>query len=178
MREWFVTATCVAALACASSAIAQPALGADNRPIQTPTDAASYVDEAFAADAFEVTSSKMALSRSKTPAVRDLAERMIDSGTMTTNALLAAADEANVPPPSSPSRDNVKGAMMDALTQTSGRDFDDTYIAQLRRIQQEQLALHQRFAAEGDNDILRDYAVDTAARVADQLDDVNTLPRR
>ena len=120
----------------------------------------------------------MALSRSKTPAVRDLAERMIDSGTMTTNALLAAADEANVPPPSSPSGDNVKGAMMDALTQTSGRDFDDTYIAQQRRIQQEQLALHQRFAAEGDNDILRDYAVDTAARVADQLDDVNTLPRR
>ena len=44
MREWFVTATCVAALACASSAIAQPALGADNRPIQTPTDAASYLE--------------------------------------------------------------------------------------------------------------------------------------
>jgi len=74
--------------------------------------------------------------------------------------------------------DDVKGAMMDALTQTSGKDFDDTYIAQQRRIQQEQLALHQRYAADGDNDILRDYAVDTAARAADQLDEVNNLPRR
>ena len=178
MRGWFVTAASVAALACASSALAQPVLSTANRPTQTPTDAASYADEAFAADAFEVTSSRLALSRSKDPAVRDLAERMIDSGTMTTNALLAAAEEANVPPPSSPSGDNVKGAMMDALTQTSGKDFDDTYIAQQRRIQQEQLALHQSYAADGDNDILRDYAVDTAARAADQLDEVNTLPRR
>lgn len=178
MRGWFITAACVAALACAGSAIAQPVLSAANRPTQTPTDAASYVDEAFAADAFEVTSSKLALSRSRNPAVRDLAERLIDSGTMTTNALLAAADEANVPPPTSPSGDNVKGAMMDALTQTSGKDFDDTYIAQQRRIQQESLALHQRYATDGDDGILRDYAVDTAARVADQLDDVNTLPRR
>ena len=178
MRGWLVTATSVAALACASSALAQPVLSAANRPTQTPTDAPSYVDEAFAADAFEVTSSKLALSRSRDPAVRDLAERMIDDGTMTTNALLAAAEEANVPPPTSASSDDVKGAMMDALTQTSGKDFDDTYIAQQRRIQQEQLALHQRYAADGDNDILRDYAVDTAARAADQLDEVNNLPRR
>jgi putative membrane protein len=178
MRGWFVTAASLAALACAGSALAQPVLSTANRPTQTPTDAVSYVDEAFAADAFEVTSSKLALSRSKDAAVRDLAERMIDSGTMTTNALLAAAEEANVPPPSSPSGDKVKGAMMDALTQTTGKDFDDTYIAQQRRIQQESLALHQRYAADGDNDILRDYAVDTAARAADQLDDVNNLPRR
>lgn len=178
MRACIIAAASVAALACAGAAIAQPVLGAANRPVQTPTDAPSYVDEAFAADAFEVTSSKLALSRSKTPAVRELAERMIDSGTMTTGALLAAAEAANVPPPSSPSGDMVKGAMMDALTQTSGKDFDDTYIAQQRRIQQEQLALHQRYAAEGDNDILRDYAVDTAARVADQLEDVNHLPGR
>ncbi|WP_340645114.1 DUF4142 domain-containing protein [Phenylobacterium sp.] len=178
MRGWFVTATCVAALACAGTAIAQPLLSTANRPTPTPTDAASYVDEAFAADAFEVTSSKLALARSKNPAVRDLAERLIDSGTMTTNALLTAADEANVPPPSSPSGDDVKSAMMDALTHKSGKDFDDAYIAQQRRIQQESLALHQRYAAEGDNDILRDYAVDTAARAADQLDDVNNLPGR
>ena len=178
MRACFIAAASVAVLACAGAAIAQPVLGAANRPTPTPTDAASYVDEAIAVDAFEVTSSKLALSRSKTPAVRDLAERLIDSGTMTTSALLAAAEAANVPPPSSPSGDMVKGAMMDALTQTSGKDFDDTYIAQQRRIQQESLALHQRYAAEGDNDILRDHAVDTAARVADQLEDVNSLPGR
>lgn len=133
------------------------------------------MDEAFAADAFEVTASRLALSRSRDPAVRDLAQHVIDDAAMTTNALLAAAEEANAPPPASASGDDVKGAMLDALPQTTGRDFDDAYIAQQRRIHQEQLALHQRFAADGDNDILRDYAVDTAARVADQLEAVNNI---
>lgn len=178
MRAWFVAAASIAALAAASPSLAQPSLGPADRPAPTPTDAASYVDEAFAADAFEVTASRLALARSRNPAVRELAQHMIDDAEMTTNALLTAAETANVPPPTSPSGDMTKGAQMDALTQTTGRDFDDTYLAQQRRAQQEALALHQRYAAEGDNDILRDYAVDTAARVADQLDAVNNLPGR
>ncbi|MFD3263781.1 DUF4142 domain-containing protein [Phenylobacterium ferrooxidans] len=177
MRGWFVAAASVATLISAAPALAQSRIGVADRPAPTPTDAPSYVDEAFAADAFEVASSRLALSRSRSPAVRALAQHVIDDAAMTTNALLAAAEEANVPPPASASGDNVKGAMLDALTQTSGRDFDDTYIAQQRRIHQEQLALHQRFAADGDSDILRDYAVDTAARAADQLDAVNDLRR-
>lgn len=175
MRGWFVAAASVATLVSAAPALAQSRIGVADRPAPTPTDAPSYVDEAFAADAFEVTASRLALSRSRNPAVRDLAQHVIDDAAMTTNALLAAAEEANVPPPASASGDDVKGAMLDALTQTTGRDFDDAYIAQQRRIQQEQLALHQRFAADGDSDILRDYAVDTAARAADQLEAVNNV---
>ncbi|MES2725267.1 MAG: DUF4142 domain-containing protein [Pseudomonadota bacterium] len=175
MRGWFVAAASVATLISAAPALAQSRIGVADRPAPTPTDAPSYVDEAFAADAFEVTASRLALSRSRDPAVRDLAQHMIDDAAMTTNALLTAAEEANVPPPASASGDDVKGAMLDALTQTTGRDFDDTYIAQQRRIHQEQLALHQRFAADGDSDILRDYAVDTAARAADQLEAVNNV---
>ena len=177
MRGWFVAAASVATLISAAPALAQSRIGVADRPAPTPTDASSYVDEAFAADAFEVASSRLALSRSRNPEVRDLAQHMIDDAAMTTNALLTAAEEANVPPPASASGDDVKGTMLDALTQTSGRDFDDIYIAQQRRLHQEQLALHQRFAADGDSDTLRDYAVDTAARVADQLDAVNNLRR-
>ena len=177
MRGWFIAATSVVTLISAAPALAQSRIGVADRPAPTPTSAPSYVDEAFAADAFEVTASRLALSRSRNPEVRDLAQHMIDDAAMTTNALLAAAQDANLPPPASASGDDVKGAMLDALTQTSGRDFDDTYIAQQRRLQQEQLALHQRFAADGDSDILRDYAVDTAARVADQLDAVNNIRR-
>ena len=177
MRGWFIAATSVVTLISAAPALAQSRIGGADRPAPTPTSAPSYVDEAFAADAFEVTSSRLALSRSRNPEVRDLAQHMIDDAAMTTNALLAAAQDANLPPPASASGDDVKGAMLDALTQTSGRDFDDTYIAQQRRLQQEQLALHQRFAADGDSDILRDYAVDTAARVVDQLDAVNNIRR-
>ena len=177
MRGWFIAATSVVTLISAAPALAQSRIGVADRPAPTPTSAPSYVDEAFAADAFEVTASRLALSRSRNPEVRDLAQHMIDDAAMTTNALLAAAQDANLPPPASASGDDVKGAMLDALTQTSGRDFDDTYIAQQRRLQHEQLALHQRFAADGDSDILRDYAVDTAARVADQLDAVNNIRR-
>jgi putative membrane protein len=179
MRGWLIAAASAAALVSgAPGALAQSRIGPATRPAPTPTTAKAFIDAAASADALEIASSRLALSRSKSQPIRDFATHMIDEHTMTTNALMAAVQLENLPPPASPSGDSQKGAMMDALTQASlGSEFDDRYIALQRQAHQDALALHRNYAANGDNAALRDLAADTSARIADHLAMANSLRR-
>ena len=70
-------------------------------PAAAPTDAAGYIAQAGAGDLFEIESSKVALEKSQTKAVRDFAQMMIDQHQKSTADVKAAAQKAGltVPPP-------------------------------------------------------------------------------
>src|SRR3954468_4823152 len=70
------------------AAVAAPAIGgapaAEAQSSRTPTKAAQFVPMAASSDLYEIESSRLALERSQSPAIKQFAQMMIDHHTMTT----------------------------------------------------------------------------------------------
>lgn len=113
-----------------------------------------YLFRAGESDVFEITSSQVALMRSRNPAVRQFATMLIDHHTRTTNLALAAAKSAGITPPP-PVLDAQKQAMITALLAAAPAEFDRVYLGQQVPAHQAALALHSSYAQNGDAGPLR-----------------------
>lgn len=146
----------------APAVLAQSLSDTANRPNATPTAAMGYVSEAGQSDGYEVTSSRLALTRAARPKVRTFAQHMIDEHTKTTQMIMDAARQGGLtPPPAPPAPDAVRASLLDALTQLGTDDskaFERRYLAQQMQAHREALALHQTYAQKGDNAALRQVA--------------------
>src|SRR3954469_21683958 len=89
-----------------------------------------FVQAAAISDMYEVTAGKIALQRASSPAVKEFAQKMVDSHTMTTGKLkgILAAYKISVTPPAHV--DNRRQGMLDNLRGASAADFDHRYTAQ------------------------------------------------
>jgi putative membrane protein len=166
-----ILAAAVAALTCSAPALAQTRLGPNQAPAPTPTTAAEYVMQAALSDRYEIESSRLAVARAKSPELKAFAQQMIDAHTATTAALMAALPEAGLAAPDTSRPDKMRQAMLDALQQSAGAstEFDDRYRGQQLQAHKEALALHQNYAKNGDNAVLREVAADTAPKVEHHL---------
>ena len=113
-----------------------------------------YLFKAGEGDVFEITSSQIALMRSRNPQVRAFATMLIDHHSRTTNSALAAAKAAGVmpPPPVLTPENRIR---IDALYAAPAADFDRTYISQQVPSHQSALALNSGYASGGDMPQLR-----------------------
>lgn len=149
-------------LSAAPAALAQSISDTSNRPNATPVMAAGYMSEAGQSDVYEVTSSRLALTRARMPEVRTFAQQMIDEHTKTTQMIMEAARRGGLtPPPAPPAPDQVRASLLDALTQVGAEDakvFERRYLAQQMQAHREALALHHNYAQKGDNAALRQVA--------------------
>ena len=145
---------CVSLLALAAPAVAQPAPLAP--PMQARTSANTYLQLAASSDAYEIQSSKLVLQSASNPDVRRFAEMMVSDHAGTTAQLMAAAKEASLGNPA-----NIQGrqvSMLKALRSTPKAKRERAYVDQQVMSHQEALALHEGFAAQGDNPGLRSVA--------------------
>ena len=123
-------------------------------PAEAKTTAAAYVDAAGKSDMYEMESSKIALQKSKSPAIKSFANAMIRDHTKTTKATMAAAKKAGMNPPP-PAPDAGITASLTELQNASDADFDRIYLAQQMPAHQAALDLHQSYAANGDQPALK-----------------------
>ena len=123
-------------------------------PPEAKTSAAAYVDAAGKSDMYEMESSKIALQKSKDPAIKSFANMMIKDHTKTTKATMAAAKKAGMNPPP-PAPDAGITASLTELQNASDADFDRIYLAQQVPAHQAALDLHQSYAANGDQPALK-----------------------
>jgi putative membrane protein len=140
----------------------------------TPTARDAYVGMAAAGDLFEIQSSRLALSRAQSPAVKDFAQMMIDHHGGTTAQLDAAARAARVSPPL-PALLPTQARMIEALQAASATDFDRLYISQQVQAHEAALALHGGYARNGDTAALRTFANATTIIVQQHLDRARQL---
>lgn len=178
MRRLMIAAA-LAALTCSAPATAQTRLSANQAPAPTPTTAPEYVMQAALSDRYEIESSRLAVARANAQALKDFARHMIDEHTATTAALMAALPRAGVPAPDLSRPDDTRRAMLDALQQPSAgsAEFDDRYKAQQVQAHREALALHENYARNGDNAVLREVAAQTAPKVKHHLDMLKGMSR-
>lgn len=133
-----------------------------------------YVAMAGASDLYEITSSRLALEKSRNTAVQGFARKMIAHHTETTAKLTAAAGTVGIRP--EPKLMPMQEAMVAELRQASGDNFDRTYLAQQRRAHDMALALHSGFAKSGGSEPLRRVAQTAVPVVEEHIRELRTMP--
>ena len=138
------------------------------------TKAPNFVTLVAASDMFEVQSSKIALQRSTDAGVKRFAQMMIGAHTKTTATLKGLiAGQSNLSPPTALPSD-LQGKL-DQLGSVSPADFDKSYLDDQVDGHQSALNVMQRYAKDGDQEPLKQFAADTAPIVQQHLDKAKAL---
>lgn len=149
------------------------AVGMASAPLVNTADA--YVAQAATGDMYEIESSKLALERSTSDAVKKFAQQMVTDHTATTAKLKAAiaAGGLNLTPPAA--LDARRQGMLDNLRAATAADFDQVYLDQQTAAHSEALTVHSSYAEDGENPALKTLAAETAPKVQHHLDMVKQL---
>ena len=134
----------------ASAALPTPSMEA------APRQADAFLFHAGAGDVYEITSSTMAMQKSRNPDVRAFASMLIADHTKLTNAALTTAAAAGVMAP--PPELSMMQKGMVAQLSAAGANFDRVYLQQQMTAHQQALALMQGYASSGDVPALRQAA--------------------
>jgi putative membrane protein len=160
------------ALLLASAALAVTATTADAREILgvgTP-NATQFRAKASSSDAFEVLSSKIALTHATTADLKMFAQMMIDDHTKSTNALVALGgiSKASLKAKMKPGHDGKFAANdlldsdhaneLNSLDSKSNDDFNKTYIDDQVKGHEDMVSLLEDYGKNGDNAKLRAFA--------------------
>lgn len=129
----------------------------NNSDAINPTDEASFVAKAGAADLSEINSSKAALAKLQRADVKKFAQMMVDHHSRTTEKLKSAAAQGEVQP-APPQMDAMQQRMLDDINAAQSGTVDAVYLQHQLTAHQAALALHQNYAAKGDNDALKKTA--------------------
>jgi putative membrane protein len=122
----------------------------------TPSVAPAYVDIAGASDLYEIQSSQLAMSRARSPWVRQYAGMLLSHHSGTTQQLVAAARAVGIEP--MPRLLPMQRRMMAELSRTGPRNFDRVFMRQQVTAHQMALALHDNYTRRGDAPPLRQVA--------------------
>ena len=170
MRRRLACAAAVLLAGCATSqapprqAPARPAPPA--RPIPGTVSAATYVAQAASIDLFVIRSSELALVRSPSARVRDVASRLIEAHQGTSAQLSFAGRRLNLLPPAAMLPQQQ--ALYEEL-ESSG-DFDAAYVRLQRSVHGASLSLHANYARAGESPTLRPVAANAEAVERGHLD--------
>jgi putative membrane protein len=171
MKRIAIAAATIGLAGCASNAPQPPR--AVSRPVvqQAAVSAATYVAQAGSIDLFVIRSSELALVRSRSAQIRDVAGRMIVAHQGTSAQLSLAGRRLDLLPSASmlPQHET----MYDDL-QSSG-DFDGAYIRLQRAIHGAALSLHSSYSAGGSSATLRPVAANAAAVERGHLEMLRSL---
>lgn len=143
----------LALLAAAGPAPAQ--LSAGPAPVTTE----AFRQRAIATNAFEIETSRLALSRSSNPRIRNFARRIIREQAAASRALGGSKPEA----------DPRRAAAVAELTPLRGRPFDAAYARLQVTALEETVGLYAAYAQAGTDPQLRALAQTTLPRLQQQL---------
>jgi len=161
-----VMLACVIALALSTTLVSaqtmnNPAAGLSAKDIAasaTVPSTKAFVETAAAANQFEITSSELALTKTKSKAIVAFANRMIKDHTQIGKDFVAAMNKANtgisVPPGLGDDLDKI----MARLKSEDGTTFEQDYIAVQTKGHQDAVGLFAGYAKGGDNPVMQAFA--------------------
>ncbi|HEV2567632.1 DUF4142 domain-containing protein [Sphingomonas sp.] len=161
----------LALLAGAAPALAQTAPSAP--PLAARVSSATYVAMAASSDTYEVQSSKLALQHASNPDVRNFAQMMVTDHANTSASVMAAAKQASIGNPGGPNQKHT--AMLKDLREAGHAKMERLYVDQQVMAHEEALALHQAFAAQGDNPGLKAAAAAAIPIVQRHLEEIRRI---
>jgi putative membrane protein len=123
---------------------------------------------------WEIESSKAFMAKSDNADLKKFAQMMVDNHTQSTEKLKAAAKSANLTPPA-PKLDAEQQRMLDEIKAADAANVDAVYMRHQATAHQTALALHQGYAANGDNDALKKAAGEIAPVVQKHITELGKM---
>ncbi|CAN7603465.1 DUF4142 domain-containing protein [Phenylobacterium sp. LjRoot164] len=153
----------------AATGVATAAVGA--------VDTESFVRDAAIGGMYEIQSSKLAPTKSKSPDVQAAAKKIIADHTAADEQLKALVAAGKAPGPLPTTLDERRKGMLDNLTGASANDFDDRYLDQQTMAHHEALLAFNGYAQAGDNPDVKAFAAATAPKLEQHAQMVTKLDR-
>ena len=156
---------------CAPAWSADPANKSD---AANPPTTASFAQAAVVGNLFEVESSKLALERAQSPAVKTFAQHMVDDHSKAAVELTDAIGKTNVAQP--PMRLDARHlTILDGLRGKHGADFERAYVEAQYAAHVDAVEQFKGYAAAGENADLRAVARELLPTLQKHLDEVTKL---
>lgn len=133
------------------------------------TGSQAFVNMAAASDAFEITTSKLALDSGASAAVKKYANQMISAHTASTDKLKATTASLSPALTPDPTLSAAQQATVDSLKGLKGAAFDTAYIQAQQAAHQQTLDTLKGYAATGDVAALKTFASGLVPTVAAHL---------
>ncbi|MDR6955802.1 putative membrane protein [Ancylobacter sp. 3268] len=128
-----------------------------------------FVTEAAVSDMFEIQSSELALQRGDEP-TKVFATQMIAAHQKTTTELKSLLMSANIQVTPPAALDSSHQGKLDDLKKLQGSEFIDQYQEDQVDAHEAAVSLFERYAKEGDNPALKDWAGKTLPELRHHLD--------
>jgi putative membrane protein len=167
-----------------------------NQPVNAAQDAASavvgptsaatlgsttvdgFVTGAAVGDMYEIEASKLALTRTKNPEVKKIAEMIVADHTASSTKLKGLVDGGQVEGATLPAAmDERRQGMIDNLRWATDQDFDGVYLDQQANAHREALVMLKGYQTAGTNDALKAFAAEVDPKVQMHLDMITALDR-
>ena len=136
--------------------------------------ASEFVMKAGASDQYEIQSSKLLLTSTKNPKLRQFANEMISDHMKTTSGVKAAVQKSHMTP-KPPMLDADGKQMIAALKAASGTARDTLYVEQQKTSHQKALSLMQDYSATGDNPALKQAATTAVPIVQHHIGELDAM---
>lgn len=178
LRTIAVAAGAFALVACGQQAQTETAEAPPSPELPAPTAPAAsdaeFVQAVANADAFEIQSSELAVTRAARQDVKNFATMMLRDHRATTSELTALAPRVNLPAPT-PQLDATHSARLDVLREARGEAFDDAYLDAQTETHENAVRAFETYIASAQAGPLRDWATATLPKLRTHLSQVQAL---
>jgi putative membrane protein len=134
-----------------------------------------YVPNAAMGDMYEIQAADIALEKSQSAPVRELAQMIKTDHTAASDRFKALAPTAAPDVTLPTALDERRQGMIDNLRSASAADFDRVYLSQQVAAHQEALTLHRGFADNTDHPQLAEHARSVVAPIEHHLEEARRL---
>jgi putative membrane protein len=159
MRKFLITALATVALT---------GCGAPTTP--------DFVAKAAMSDMYEVQAGKIAADKAQADALKQFGQQMVDAHTKTTDELMGIVKSKNIKVDVPAKLDSEHQKLIDDLNSASAQDFDKTYASQQVDGHQNAVKLFKKYAENGDDPDVKQFAAKTLPPIEHHLDEAKKLP--
>ncbi|WP_159981734.1 MULTISPECIES: DUF4142 domain-containing protein [unclassified Novosphingobium] len=149
--------------------VATPSSAAEAGAVAAVDKGQAFANIAAASDAFEIESSKLAITKATTAKIKAFANDMVEAHTKSTAQLKAVAGAASPAITPDAALSAAQKATLDQLGAKSGTDFDRAYAAAQVSAHEEALDTLKGYAAGGEVASLKEFASKLIPTVAAHL---------
>ena len=137
---------------------------------------ADFVQKVATSDMYEVQAGKIAAEKGQSDAVKQFGQQMVDAHTKTTEELTSIVKAKNLKVDLPSNLDAKHQKLIDDLNSVSAQEFDKTYAKQQVDAHQEAANLFKKYASQGDDADVKQFAQKTLPTIEHHLEEAKKLP--
>ena len=135
-----------------------------------------FLQKAATSDMYEVQAGKLAADKAQSDVVKQFGQQMVDAHTKTTDELMGIVKSKNIKVDVPTKLDSEHQKLIDDLNSASAKDFDKTYASQQVEAHQNAVKLFKKYAENGDDPDVKQFATKTLPAIEHHLDEAKKLP--